>query len=119
METNTRNAVRIIVNESFEEKGNVMAHLTDAEKDNVLRNPEHADLERVTAALAEAKEAAVRDLADMPSELDMHPELTEEDDRPWNLDAEMDRLMKLDAEAFWENAHELPFDIGDSEDGDR
>lgn len=86
-----------------------MAHLTDAEKDNVLRNPEHADLERVTAALAEAKEAAVRDLADMPSELDMHPELTEEDDRPWNLDAE----------AFWENAHELPFDIGHSGDGNR
>lgn len=76
METNTRNAVRIIVNESFEEKGNVMAHLTDAEKDNVLS-------------------------------------------RPWKLDAEMDRLMKLDAEAFWENAHELPFDIGHSGDGNR
>ena len=86
-----------------------MAYLIDAEKDNVLRNPEHADLERVTAALAETKEAAVRDLADMPSELDMHPELTEEDDKPWNFDADV----------FWENAHELPFDIGDSGDDNR
>lgn len=96
-----------------------MAYLIDAEKDNALRNPEHADLERVTAALAETKEAAVRDLADMPSELDMHPELTEEDDKPWNFDAEMDRLMELDADVFWENAHELPFDIGDSGDDNR
>lgn len=91
-----------------------MAHLTDAEKENILRDPK-----RVNDALTEAKEAAVRDLADMPSELDMHPELTEEDDKPWNLDAEMDRLMELDADVFWENAHELPFDIGDSRDDNR
>lgn len=92
----------------------MMAHLTDAEKENILRDPK-----RVNDALTEAKEAAVRDLADMPSELDMHPELTEEDDKPWNLDAEMDRLMELDADVLWENAHELPFDIGLSGDGDR
>ena len=87
--------------------------------DTTSVDEEHADLERVTAALAETKEAAVRDLADMPSELDMHPELTEEDDKPWNFDAEMDRLMELDADVFWENAHELPFDIGDSGDDNR
>ena len=96
-----------------------MAHLTDAEKDNVLRNPECPDVKRVTEALTEAKEAAVRDLQDLPSELDMHPELTEEDDKPWDFDAEMDRLIKLDADAFWENAHELPFDIGNSRDDNR
>lgn len=84
-----------------------------------LNAPKRADVERVTEALAEAKEAAVRDLQDLPSELDTHPELTEEDDKPWNFDAEMDRLMELDADAFWENTHELPFDIGDSGDDNR
>lgn len=83
-----------------------------------LNAPNRADIEHVTAALAEAREAAFWDL-DIPSELDRHPELTEEDDRPWSLDAEMDRLMEIDAEAFWENADELPFIIGDSRDGDR
>lgn len=96
-----------------------MAHLTDAEKDNVLRSPECPDVKRVTEMLTETKEAAVRDLQDLPSELDIHPELTEEDDKPWNFDAEMDRLMDLDAEAFRENAHELPFDIGNSGDDNR
>lgn len=86
-----------------------MAHLTDAEKDNVLRSPECPDVKRVTEMLTETKEAAVRDLQDLPSELDIHPELTEEDDKPWNFDAE----------AFRENAHELPFDIGDSGDDNR
>lgn len=96
-----------------------MAHLTDAEKDNVLRSPECPDVKRVTEMLTETKEAAVRDLQDLPSELDIHPELTEEDDKPWDFGTEMDRLMDLDAEAFRENAHELPFDIGNSGDDNR
>lgn len=45
-----------------------MAHLTDAEKDNVLRSPECPDVKRVTEMLTETKEAAVRDLQDLPSE---------------------------------------------------
>lgn len=62
----------------------------------------------------ETIEDAVRD-----GNFERDPELTEEDDKPWNFDAEMDRLMELDADVFWENAHELPFDIGDSGDDNR